>query len=69
LRVSAISGLFSSPANIAPPQRLGLAPGSVEQHDAFDVGEDGALVRRGQDRQILRTASLAILGFTLSNCP
>ena len=30
---------------IAPPQRLGLAPGAVEQHDAFDIAEDGALVR------------------------
>src|SRR5262249_354322 len=25
---------------IAPPQRLGLAPGAVEQHDAFDTLED-----------------------------
>src|ERR1700761_8380824 len=29
---------------IAPPQRLGLAPGAVEQNDAFDIPEDGALV-------------------------
>src|SRR5439155_10721688 len=29
---------------IAPPQRLGLAPGAVEQHDAFNVFQDGALV-------------------------
>src|SRR5882757_6793473 len=29
---------------IAPPQRLGLAPGAVQQHDAFDVFQDGALV-------------------------
>src|ERR1700692_1033268 len=29
---------------IAPPQRLGLAPGAVEQHNALDVFQDGALV-------------------------
>ena len=29
---------------VAPPQRLGLAPGAVEQHDAFDIPEDGALI-------------------------
>src|SRR5580698_5531660 len=29
---------------IAPPQRLGLTPGAVEQHDAFDVFQDRALV-------------------------
>src|SRR5665213_964165 len=29
---------------VAPPQRLGLAPGAVEQHDALDVFENGALV-------------------------
>src|SRR6202165_3982219 len=29
---------------IAPPQRLGLAPGTVEQHDAFEIFQDGALV-------------------------
>src|SRR4029077_5437399 len=30
---------------IAPPQRLGLAPGTVEQHDALDIAEYGALAR------------------------
>ncbi len=29
---------------IAPPQCLSLAPGAVEQHDAFDVFENGALM-------------------------
>src|SRR5260370_5008653 len=29
---------------IAPPQRLGLAPGAIQQHDALDIAEDGALV-------------------------
>src|SRR6476469_7801848 len=29
---------------ITPPQRLGLAPGAVEQHDALDVFQDGALM-------------------------
>src|SRR3982751_4787792 len=28
---------------VAPPQRLGLTPGPIEQHDAFDLLQDGAL--------------------------
>src|SRR5579872_2465030 len=31
---------------IAPPQRLGLAPGAVEHHHAFELAEEGALVLR-----------------------
>src|SRR5579872_1947026 len=29
---------------IAPPQRLGLAPGAIEEHDAFDLAQDGLLI-------------------------
>src|SRR5215207_3340645 len=45
---------------VAPPQRLGLAPGSVEQHDAFDVGEDGALVRLDLALRLIATISASV---------